>query len=314
MNTGSKIYVSGHRGLLGSAIVRRLRAEGFHNLVLRTSQELDLRDQRIVYEFLNRERPEYVFECAAKVGGIKANIDHPAEFLFNNLAIQLNLIHGAWLAGVQKLLFVGSSCIYPRLAPSPICESALMTGPLEPTNEGYAVAKIAGIRMCQLYRTQYGCNYICAVPTNLFGINDHYDLQTSHLLPALILKIHTAKMRGEEEVVIWGSGKARREFMLSDDCADALVYMMKHYNGIEPLNVGTGIDATVMELAETVARVLNAYVSFRLDPTKPDGMMRKLVDVSLLRKLGWVSQIGLEQGVHIAYQDFLEKCTDSIRT
>ena len=307
MNKNSKIYVAGHRGLLGSALVRKLQSQGFSNLIFRTSSELDLKDQLKTWKFLQDERPEYVFVAAAKVGGIKANIESPASFLYENLEIQNNLIEGSYRSGVKKLLFVGSSCIYPREAPCPIKEDALLTGPLEPTNEGYALAKIAGLRMCQFYRKQYGCDFISAIPTNLFGPNDHYDLEKSHLVPALILKLHRLKMEKKTELQVWGTGKPRREFMLSDDCADALVFMMLNYSGEEPLNVGIGADATVVEIAQTVAKVLEVKVEIKLDPSKPDGMMRKVLEVSKLKSMGWQSQISFETGIRSTYQAFLEK-------
>ncbi len=307
MNKDSKIYIAGHRGLLGSAILRKLQSQGFSNLIYRTSAELDLKDQTKTYDFLSREKPEYVFVSAAKVGGIKANMNAPASFLFENMQIQNNVIDGAYRAGVKKLLFVGSSCIYPKEAQCPIVESSLLTGPLEPTNEGYAIAKIAGIKMCQYYRTQYGCNFISAIPTNLFGPEDLYDLEKSHLLPALILKIHRLKISGKTELSVWGSGKPKREFMLSDDCADALVFMMKNYDGVEPLNVGTGTDLSVLEIAEAVARVIGVKVQIKLDPSQPDGMMRKVLDVGKLQKMGWKPQIDFEKGIQIAYEAFLEK-------
>jgi len=303
----SKIYVAGHRGLLGSAVVRRLKMEGYGNLLLRTSGELDLMSQRETFEFLKQERPDFVFVCAAKVGGIKANMDAPAEFLYRNLAIQNNVIEGSRLAGVTKLLFVGSSCIYPKEAECPIQEDALLTGRTDPTNEGYALAKISGIRMCQFYRRQYGCDYISAIPTNLFGINDHYDLEKSHLLPALIMKIHRAKMEGSKKLVLWGSGRPRREFMLSDDCADALVFLMKHYSGDEPINVGVGEDRSIVELAQSVARTLETEVEISFDSSKPDGTMRKLVDTSRLQELGWNSITPLDDAIRIAYRDFLAR-------
>ena len=307
MEKHAKIYVAGHRGLLGSAVRRRLEAEGFANLLLRSSAELDLTGQAATYDFLAREKPEYVFLCAAKVGGIKANMDAPAEFLFRNLAIQNNVIEGARRAGVKKLLFVGSSCIYPKETAQPIRESQLLTGPLEPTNEGYALAKIAGVRQCQFYKKQYGCDFIAAIPTNLYGISDNYDPVSAHLVPALIRKVHIAKKEGRKEIEVWGSGKPRREFMLSDDCADALVHLMKHYSGAEPVNVGTGEDATILELAEAVSHALGWPVTFRLDPSKPDGMMRKVLDVSRLRDLGWSPRHTLGQGIGIAYKDFQER-------
>lgn len=309
MDKKSKIYVSGHRGLLGSAIVRVLQKRGYTNLVLPPRSELNLLDQKATYDFLKQEKPDYVFVCAAKVGGIGANIKAPGAFLFENLQIQNNLIEGSRLAGIKKLLFVGSSCIYPKGALNPLTEDQLLTGPLEPTNEGYALAKIAGIKMCQFYRTQYGCDFISAIPTNLFGINDNYNLETAHLLPSLIRKVHEAQKAGKTEITLWGSGKPRREFMLSDDCADGLVYLMENYSGPEALNVGTGQDLTVLELAETVAKVLKADLSFKLDSSRPDGMMRKVLDGSKMKKLGWASKISLTEGISIAYADFLAKGT-----
>jgi len=307
MNKDARVYVAGHRGLLGSAVVRRLKNRGYTNLLLRTSDELDLTRQDDTLAFLAAEKPDYVFLCAAKVGGIKANIDAPADFLLQNLQIQNHVIEGSRRCGVKKLLFVASSCVYPKEAPQPIKETSLLTGPFEPTNEGYAVAKVAGLRLCEYYRQQYGCDFITAVPTNLFGVNDHYDLQKSHLLPALIMKAHAAKVAQRSEIEIWGTGRARREFMLSDDCADALVFLMQNYSGAEPVNVGTGEDKTVLELAETVARVLGARVALKTDPSKPDGMLRKVVDVSRLRELGWTSKITLEEGIAVAYRDLLAR-------
>jgi GDP-L-fucose synthase len=303
---GARIYVAGHRGLLGSAVARRLARDGHERLIVRASGELDLRDPAATLRFLEEERPEYVFMCAARVGGIKANMDAPADFLLENLQLQSSVLDGSRRVGVRRLLFVGSSCIYPREAPNPISERALLTGPLEPTNEGYALAKIAGIRLCQFLRAQHGCDFVSAIPTNLFGPGDHYDLERAHLLPALIRKVHEAKAQGRREVPLWGSGRPRREFMSSDDCADALVFIMERYAAAEPINVGTGVDATVLELAETVARVLDADVTFVLDPTKPDGMLRKLVDVSRLRDLGWTSRVSLEDGIRTAYADYLD--------
>lgn len=305
-NKNAKIYVAGHRGLLGSAVVRRLQSEGFDNLITASSQDLDLTNQSATTEFLKAKRPEYVFLCAAKVGGIKANMEALGEFMYKNLAIQNNVIEGSRQIGVKKLLFVGSSCIYPKLAPTPITEDSLLTGPFEPTNEGYALAKVAGVRMCQFYRKQYGVDFISAIPTNLYGINDHYDLDKSHLLPALIRKIHTAKTEGRREIEVWGSGKPRREFMLSDDCADAMVHLMKTYSSEAPVNVGTGVDHTIIELAHMVAKVLEWQIEIRLDPSKPDGTMRKVVDVSRLKNLGWAPKHTLEQGIAVAYRDFLK--------
>jgi len=307
MNKDARVYVAGHRGLLGSAVVRRLKSLGYENLLLRTSDVLDLTRQDETLAFLAAERPDYVFLCAAKVGGIKANMDAPADFLFQNLQIQNHIIEGSRRCGVKKLLFVASSCVYPKDAPQPIKEASLLTGPFEPTNEGYAVAKVAGLRLCQYYRQQYGCDFITAVPTNLFGMNDHYDLQKSHLLPALIMKVHAAKVAQRPGMEIWGTGRARREFMSSDDCADALVFLMQNYSAAEPINVGTGEDKTVLELAETVARVLGARVAVTTDASKPDGMLRKVVDVSRLRELGWTSKVSLEEGIAVAYRDYLAR-------
>ena len=307
MNTHDKIYVAGHTGLLGSAVLRALQRQGYTNIITATHAKLDLTDQRQTHEFIAHEQPGYVFLCAAKVGGIQANIDNLGSFLYINLQIQNNVIEASRIAGVKKLLFVGSSCIYPRESPCPIKEEYLLQGPLEPTNEGYAVAKLAGIKMCQFYRRQYGCDFISAIPTNLFGINDHYDLKTSHLMPALIMKVHQAKLAGNKKLELWGSGKPRREFMLSDDCAEALVFLMNHYSAEGPVNVGTGEDKTVLELAETVARVLNCEsLAIQFDPTKPDGMMRKVLDVSKLTALGWRSQIAIEAGIKLAYDAFAQ--------
>jgi GDP-L-fucose synthase len=307
MNNSAKIYVAGHRGLLGSAVVRNLTKQGYSNLLLRTSQELDLIRQESTFNFFEKERPEYVFLCAARVGGIGANMKFSGEFLYQNLQIQNNVMEGARRVGVKKLLFVGSSCIYPKQAEVPIKESALLTGPLEITNEGYALAKIAGIKMCELYRKQYGCDFISAQPTNLFGINDQYHPEYSHLLPSLIRKVHEAKKTGSGFIEIWGSGKPRREFLLSDECADALVFLMQNYSDPSPVNVGTGKDETVLALAQTVAEAIGVKLEFRLDPSKPDGTMRKVLDVSRLKELGWVSKIGLLSGIRIAYEDFLKK-------
>lgn len=306
MEKSAKIYVAGHRGLLGSAIVRQLQKQGYKNLILKTRQELNLHDQSATFTFLRQERPDYVFLAAAKVGGIKANMESLGSFFYENIQIQNNVIEGSRLANIKKLLFVGSSCIYPREAQQPISEDQLLTGLLEPTNEGYAVAKIAGIKMCEFYRKQYGCDYISAIPTNLFGINDNYNLETSHFVPAIIRKVHEAKATGRKTVELWGSGKPRREFMLSDDCADALVFMMQNYSGPQPLNVGIGDDISILDLATIVAKVLNANVEFKLDPTKPDGMMRKVLNVDQLKNLGWTSKIKFEDGVAIAYEAFLK--------
>lgn len=302
-----KIWVAGHRGLLGSAVHRRLVAGGYKNIVYRTSQELDLTDTVATHKFLEVERPDYVVLCAAKVGGIKANMEALGEFLFKNLEIQNNVIDGARRFGVKRLLFVGSSCIYPKDTPVPIREEQLMTGALEPTNEGYALAKIAGIKMCEFYRKQYGCDFITAIPTNLYGINDNYDVNSAHLIPALIRKVHAVRDQKNPEIEVWGSGKPRREFMLSDDCADGLVHLLENYEGSMPINVGTGEDATVIELAETVGRVLGVKIGFRMDASKPDGMMRKVMDISRIRQMGWKPKHSLEEGIKIAYADFLKK-------
>ena len=307
MRPDSLIYIAGHRGLLGSAIVRKLNQQGFHNLLFKTSNELDLTKQPDVFNFMDSHQPEYVFLCAAKVGGIKANMNSPAEFLYTNLQIQNNLIEAAHKAGIKKMLFVASSCIYPKFSPNPITEDYLLTGALEPTNEGYALAKIAGIKLCQFYRRQYNMDFISAIPPNLFGVNDHYDLETSHLLPALINKIHVAKKQGKEKITLWGSGKPRREFMLSDDCAEGLLFLMEHYSEESHINMGTNKDHSVLELAQITAKVLGADVNFNFDTTQPDGMMQKLLDSSRINKLGWESKISIEEGIKVAYKDFLSK-------
>lgn len=293
----SRIFVTGHRGLVGSAIFRKLSLDGCANIVTRTRSELDLRDQRGVDEFFARVKPEFVFMCAAKVGGILANSTFPAEFIHDNLAIQTNVIHSAWKHGVKKLLFLGSSCIYPRMAPQPIREEYLLTSTLEPTNEWYAVAKIAGLKMAQAYRKQYGFNVISAMPTNLYGPEDKFDLQNSHVLPVLLRKFGEAQASGIPEVIVWGTGTPRREFLHVDDLADALVFMMNHYEGDDFLNVGTGTDVSIAELAGIVQKVTGFQGSVRFDSTKPDGTPRKLLDVSRLADLGWSASIPLEAGV-----------------
>jgi len=299
--TNAKIFVSGHRGMVGSALVRRLSADGYTRLVTRTHAELDLTDQRAVHDCLAAERPDYVFIAAAKVGGIQANDTYRAEFLYQNLMIEANLIHGAHLAGVPRLMFLASSCIYPRDAAQPISEDALLTGPLEPTNEPYAIAKIAGVKLAESYNRQYGRRYISVMPTNLYGQNDNYDLATSHALPALIRKAHEAKQRGDAEMVVWGSGKPRREFLYVDDLADACVHLMQQgYDG--PLvNIGCGQDVTIRELAETVMDVVGCRAKITFDTTKPDGTPRKLLDVSRLAALGWRVRTPLRDGVARAY-------------
>ena len=301
MKLDSKIYVAGHRGMVGSAILRKLKNEGYHNFVLRTSSELDLRNQQAVAEFFEAEKPEYVFLAAAKVGGIHANNVYRAEFLYDNLMIQNNVIHNAYVSGVKKLLFLGSSCIYPKLAPQPLKEDALLTGVLESTNEPYAIAKIAGIKMCDAYRSQYGCNFISAMPTNLYGPNDNYDLQTSHVLPALIRKFHEAGKRGDDHVVLWGTGSPMREFMHVDDLADACYYLMQNYDEAGFVNVGTGSDLSIKDLALLVKNITGYKGEIKHDLSKPDGTPRKLMDVSKLAAAGWKARIGLEEGVAEVY-------------
>jgi GDP-L-fucose synthase len=305
MNPESTIFVAGHRGLVGSAIVRRLRTGGFRNLVLRERRELDLTRQSAVESFFSEARPQYVFFAAAKVGGILANDSYPAEFLQDNLVIQTNIIDAAYRSGARKLLFLGSSCIYPKHAPQPIPEDSLLTGPLEPTNEWYAIAKIAGLKMCQAYRRQYGFNAISAMPTNLYGPGDNFSLQTSHVLPALLRKIHDAKERGLPEVEVWGTGKPRREFLHVDDLADACVFLMQNYDGDGWINVGWGRDETIAELAQTISRVVGFKGALRFDTSKPDGTPRKLLDTSRLTALGWSPRIELEAGIRSTYEWFL---------
>ena len=302
MNKENKIFVCGHRGMVGSALVRCLRAQGYSKILTRSRDELDLLDQQAVRNFLITEKPDYIFIAAAKVGGIHANNVYRADFLYQNLMIEAHLIHGAHLAGVQQLMFLASSCIYPRDCPQPIHEDYLLTGPLEQTNEPYAIAKIAGIKLCESYNRQYGRQYISVMPTNLYGPNDNYDLANSHVLPALIRKAHEAKQRGEEELVVWGSGKPMREFLYVDDLAEACVYLMNQkYDG--PLvNVGTGVDVTIRELAEIVMRVVGFAGRIKFDASKPDGTPRKLLDVSRLKGLGWSARTEIEEGIRLAYQ------------
>jgi len=300
------VYVAGHRGLVGSALARRLRAEGYENLILRSREEVDLRDPAAVDRLFAEERPEYVFLAAAKVGGIWANATYPADFIRDNLQIQVNVIDAAHRYGVKKLLFFGSSCIYPKHAPQPLKEEYLLTGPLEPTNEAYAVAKIAGLKMVQAYRRQYGFCGICLMPANLYGPGDNFDPKTSHVLPALIRRFHEAKVRGQRQVVVWGTGTPRREFLHVDDLADAAVFLMRHYEDERPINVGVGEDVSIRELAELVAEIVGYEGEMVFDRSKPDGTPRKLLDVSRLHRLGWRAAISLRQGIQQTYQWFLE--------
>jgi GDP-L-fucose synthase len=301
----SKIYVSGHRGMVGSAIVRRLQSGGYTNILTATRAELDLTDQPAVRAFMQREKPDYVFLAAAKVGGIYANNTFPGEFIYQNLAIQNNVIHSAWEAGVERLLFLGSSCIYPRQAPQPIREDYLLTGPLEPTNQPYAIAKIAGIELCDSYNRQYGTLYASAMPTNLYGSNDNYDLATSHVLPALLRKAHEAKQRGDKELVVWGTGTPRREFMYVDDMADACVFLMESGVASGLFNIGIGTDVTIRELAQTVIDVVGFDGKLSFDTSKPDGTPRKLLSVDKLKALGWQAKTPLKEGIALAYQSFI---------
>jgi len=305
MNIDSRIYVAGHRGLVGSAIWRELQRQGFKNLIGCTHSELDLMDAVAVRHFYEKERPEYVFDAAAKVGGIAANNEHPAEFLYQNLQIQNNIIHNAKVHGVKKLLFLGSSCIYPRLAPQPIKEEYLLSGLLEPTNEGYAIAKIAGIKLCQAYRRQYGCDFISAMPTNLYGANDNYDLHSSHVLPALIRKFHEAREQNAPTVTCWGTGSPLREFLHSDDLSSACVFIMQHYSEEQFINVGCGEEITIRALAELIQKIIGYKGKIVWDTSKPDGTPRKLMDSSRLFALGWRPKIDLETGILRAYKSFL---------
>ena len=298
----SRIFITGHRGLAGSAIERRCELQGFHHILTRSRAELDLRDQAAVNAFFAAERPEYVFHAAGLVGGIHANNSLPADFIRDNLLMAANVIDAAWRSGVRKLLFLGSSCIYPKLAPQPLREEYLLTGPLEPTNEGYAMAKLAGLTMCQAYRRQYGFNAISLLPTNLYGPGDNFDLETSHVLPALMRKIHEARAAGANRMTVWGSGAPRREFMHVDDLADACLFFMQRYDGAEPINVGCGQDLTIRELAQTLARVIGFEGLFEFDGTKPDGTPRKVLDVSRLNALGWRTSIDLEKGATSTYE------------
>ena len=310
--TFRSIYVAGHKGLVGSALLRHLQKNGYKNILVRTRQELDLRKSDDVRNFFSQAKPEAVVVAAAKVGGIKANSDYPVEFLLENLQIQNNLIAASFEFGVKKLLFLGSSCVYPKLAAQPICEESLLAGPLEPTNEAYAIAKIAGIKLCQAYARQYGMNFICAMPTNIYGPGDNFDLEKSHVLAALIRKVHEAKLRNEHEVTIWGTGTPRREFLHADDLADALRFLLENYDSSEIINVGCGEDLTIRELVEIVARVIGFEIDVVFDTTKPDGTPRKLLDTTRLQALGWKPRISLNDGIQQTYHWFLE-CSSRLR-
>jgi GDP-L-fucose synthase len=307
MDRTARIYVAGHRGMVGSAIVRALQARGYANVFTRTRQELDLLDQRAVFDFLEAEKPDYVFVAAARVGGIQANNSYRADFIYENLAVECNLIHGAHRAGIERLLFLGSSCIYPRDCPQPIREDYLLSGPLEQTNEPYAIAKIAGIKLCESYNRQYGRHYLSVMPTNLYGPNDNYDLANSHVLPALIRKAHEARLRGDDRYVVWGSGTPRREFLYVDDLAEACVFLMERGVADGLYNVGCGSDVTIRELAETVMDVVGFRGRIEFDAGKPDGTPRKLLDVSRLSALGWQARVGLREGIALAYEDFCRR-------
>lgn len=306
MNKDARIYVAGHHGMVGSAIVRELKQQGFSNIIGKSSKELDLTRQKEVESFFSSEKPEYVFLAAAKVGGIYANSTWPAEFIYKNMMIECNVIHTSYLRHVKKLLFLGSSCIYPKFAPQPIKEEHLLSGYLEPTNEGYAIAKIAGIELCKFYRRQYGCDFISIMPTNLYGINDNFHLQNSHVLPALIRKFHAAKINNEDEVMLWGTGTPRREFLYVDDLAEACVFVMEHYSGEMHLNVGTGKDLEIGELANMVKEIVGFKGRISKDISKPDGTPQKLLDVSKINQLGWVAKTPLKEGIRNTYQWFLE--------
>lgn len=307
MEKDAKIYVAGHRGMVGSAICRALQKKGYHNILTRTSAELDLRNQAAVQQFFAQEQPGYVFLAAAKVGGILANNTYRGEFIYDNLMIEANIIHAAYQQEVKKLCFLGSSCIYPKMAPQPLKEEYLLSGYLEPTNEPYAIAKIAGIKMCEAYRDQYGCNFISVMPTNMYGYGDNYHPKNSHVLPALIRRFHEAKEADAPEVVVWGTGTPRREFLFSDDLADACLFLMEHYNEKQLVNVGSGEDIAIGELAALVASTVGYKGEIKFDTSKPDGTPRKLMDVSKLHQLGWKHTIELQEGIAMAYQDFLEQ-------
>jgi len=309
MEKKSKIFVAGHRGLVGSAIVRKLQQEGYNNLILRTREELDLTNFNAVSEFFKKEKPEYVFLAAAKVGGILANSIKKAEFIYENLQIQNNVIHNAYLNNVKKLLFLGSSCIYPKMCPQPIKEEYLLSGYLEPTNDAYAIAKIAGLIMCRSYNEQYGANFISAMPTNLYGYNDNFDLNSSHVLPALIRKFHEAKVENKKEVIVWGTGSPLREFLFVDDLADALLFLMNNYNENIHINVGTGEDISIKDLAFLIKEVVGFNGQITFDTSKPDGTPRKLLDVSRINKLGWKAKTSLKDGIKLTYEWYLKNKT-----
>jgi len=307
MEKHARIFIAGHKGMVGSAIYRKLQELGFDDFILRNSKQLDLRDQAQVARFFEIEQPDYVFLAAAKVGGIHANDTNRGEFIHDNLMIQTNIIHQSFVHGVSKLLFLGSSCIYPKFAPQPIREESLLTGLLEGTNEPYAIAKIAGIKMCQAYRQQYGCNFISLMPTNLYGPNDNYDLMNSHVLPALMRKMHEAKVNNLPEVKVWGSGTPKREFLHVDDLADACVFLMENYNSQEIVNVGTGVDISIRDLANVIKKEVGFEGELAFDATKPDGTPRKLLDTSVINRLGWTPKIELEDGIRMVYKDFLRE-------
>ena len=307
MNKDSKIYVAGHRGMVGSAIVRELQRQGYNNIVTRTHAELDLTRQEAVEAFFAAEKPEYVFLAAAKVGGIAANNAAPADFMYMNMTLEMNVIHAAWKNGVKKLEFLGSSCIYPRLAPQPMKEDCLLTSALEPTNEAYALAKISGLKYCEYLNRQYGTDFISVMPTNLYGPNDNYHPEHSHVLPAMIRRFHEAKEQGLPEVVCWGDGSALREFLYVDDLAELCVFLMNHYSGNETVNAGTGKELTILELAETVAKVVSYKGTIRWDASRPNGTPRKLLDVSKATRLGWTYKTELEDGIRMAYEDYLSR-------
>lgn len=307
METSDKIYVAGHNGMVGSAIVRKLESLGFTNILKRSSKELDLRVQEDVFSFLDTEKPDFIFLAAAKVGGIVANNTYRADFIYENIQIQNNVIHAAYKCGVKKLMFLGSSCIYPKMAPQPLKEDYLLTGLLEETNEPYAIAKISGIKMCEAYRDQYGCDFISVMPTNLYGPNDNYDLQNSHVLPAMIRKFHEAKLAGNAQVELWGTGSPMREFLHADDLAEACVFLMENYSENQFVNIGTGVDVTIKELAETIKKEVGYEGEIHWNTDKPDGTPRKLMDVSKINDLGWKHKLDLSEGIKLVYAEYKEK-------